>query len=447
MNKYNRLGTTLLALLLLLPVIGCSGGGAEVQQQSAAEAAASAEPATITIYKTGLNLTETEFNTFFVEPVKKKFPNLTLKLVVDQEGTKPEELLASNSFPDIIFTSNPSYHNILKLNVVTGLDDLLKKNQFDLNRINPVITESIRQYSSKNELIALPFSLNVAALFYNKDIFDKFGVEYPKGVMTWEETLQLAKQLTRTENGVKYVGIDLTAPMNIGRGLSLHVIDPKTGKADVQTEPWARVFQLLKQSYEIPGFIGDNNKYTYGAKAFYQDRNLAMLPNWLGGLIGPLEEVEKQGSGFNWDIAPLPNFQEALGTGREIDIHSMILSSLSPHKEQAFQVMTYMLSDEVQTIISQSGRRSVLTNPELDKEFGKNLPSLKGKQVADVFQTQPRKLHPPSEYDKDIAIKNIDNAAKDVAVGGVDINTALRNAQEKINQEIQTLKTTEGTGK
>lgn len=445
MNKYKWL--SMLATASLLLTIGCSNGGAEVQQQSTGGKTASTEPATIKVYKTGLNLTETEFNTFFVEPVKKKFPNLTLELVADQQGTKPEELLAANSFPDIIFTSNPSYHNIQKLNVVTALDDLLKQNQFDLNRINPVITESVREYSSKNELIALPFSLNVAALFYNKDIFDKFGVEYPKDVMTWEATLNLARQLTRTDNGVKYVGIDLTAPMNIGRGLSLAPIDPKTGKADVQTEPWARVFQLLKQSYEIPGFIGDNSKYTYGPKAFYQDRNLAMLPYWLGGMIGPLEEVENQGNGFNWDIAPLPNFQEALGTGREIDIHSMILSNLSPHKEQALQVMTYMLSDEVQKIISQSGRRSVLNNPELDKVFGANLQSLKNKQVANIFKTQPRKLHAPSEYDKDIAIKNIDDAAKGVAVGGVDINTALRNAQAKIDQEIQALKAAEGTKK
>jgi multiple sugar transport system substrate-binding protein len=235
--------------------------------------------------------------------------------------------------------------------------------------------------------------------------------------------------------------------MNVGRGLSLPLIDPQTGKAAVHTESWSKVFQLLKMSYEIPGYLGDNNKYSYGNNAFLKDRTLAMLPNWLGGLIGPLQELDQSGNDFSWDLAPLPNFPEALGTGREIDLHSMMLSSISPLKEQAFQVMSYMLSEEVQTIIARSGRLSVLANPQLEKEFGAELSSLKDKQIANVFKAVPRKLHVPSEFDKDIAIKRLDEAAKDVAVGGVDINSALRNAQAAIDREIQGMKLAEGDGR
>ncbi|MFE5318292.1 ABC transporter substrate-binding protein [Paenibacillus sp. NPDC056579] len=432
-----RIGILLIITGIILSLLGC---GNEETVQGKGE-----EPFTISVYKTGLNLTETEFQTFFIEPVKKKYPNITLKLIVDEKGATPEELLAANSFPDIIFTSNPSYFRLQGLNVVNGLDDLVKKNHFDLNRIKPVITDSIKLYSSNNELIALPFSLNVAALFYNKDIFDKFGVEYPNKVMTWEETLRLARQLTRTEGGINYVGIDLTGPTNIARGLSLPLIDPQTGNAAVQSEPWVRVFQLLKESYEIPGYIGENDRHTYGNKAFLQERNLAMLPNWLGGLIGPLQELSQQGTGLNWDVAPLPNFPEAIGTGREIDIHSMMLSKLSPHKEQAFQVMTYMLSEEVQRIIAKSGRMSVLDNPQLEKEFGTELESLKGKQIENVFKALPRKLHIPSEFDKDVATKKLEDAAKEVATGKADVNSALRNVQSAIDKEIQSLKATDRT--
>lgn len=437
--------TAITAIAMLVPLLGCGANGRDDKTKAAASAGR--KEATITVYKSGLNLTDTEFQTFFVEPIKKKFPHLTLKLVADEKGTKPEELLATNSFPDIIFTSNPSYHNFLKLKVVNKLDDLAKQELFELNRVKPVIVESIRSYTGDSELIALPFSLNVAALFYNKDIFDKFAVGYPKETMTWDETLKLARQLTRSDNGVQYVGIDLTGPMNIGRGLSLPLIDPQSGKAAVHTESWNKVFQLLKQSYEIPGYIGEGNVYSYGNKSFLQDRKLAMLPNWLGGLIGPLQELTQQGNDFAWDIAPLPNFAETLGTGREIDIHSMMLSNISPNKEQAFQVMAYMLSDEVQTIVARSGRLSVLNSNELEKQFGAELTSLKGKQLANVFKAGPRKLHSPSEYDKDVAIKRLDEAAKEVAVGGVDVNTALRNAQAAIDLEIQALKAAEAAKK
>ncbi|MDF2725207.1 MAG: extracellular solute-binding protein family 1, partial [Paenibacillus sp.] len=289
------LGVTAAFSLLL----GCAAKGEEGKTQASAEG--SQEPTAITVYKTGLNLTETEFQTFFIDPVKKKYPYLTLKLIADENGSKPEELLAANAFPDIIFTSNPSYYQFIKLKIVNNLDEYVKKDRFELNRIKPVILDSIRSYSSTNELVALPFSLNVAALFYNKDIFDKFGIAYPKDVTTWEETLKLARQLTRSENGVNYVGIDLTGAMNIGRGLSLPLIDPQTGKAAVNTESWQKVFQLLKQSYEIPGYIGENKKVSYGNNAFLKDRTLAMLPNWLGGLVGPLQELTQTGKDFSWD--------------------------------------------------------------------------------------------------------------------------------------------------
>jgi multiple sugar transport system substrate-binding protein len=57
-------------------------------------------------------------------------------------------------------------------------------------------------------LYALPFSMNYGMTIYNKDIFDKFGIPYPKDMMTWNEMLDLGKKLTKLEQGVQYVGID-----------------------------------------------------------------------------------------------------------------------------------------------------------------------------------------------------------------------------------------------
>jgi hypothetical protein len=69
-----------LSLGLLLLIQGCG------IQPKALDPSAGTEPVELTIYKTGLNLTETEFQHFFVEPVKKKYPHITLKLIVDQQG-------------------------------------------------------------------------------------------------------------------------------------------------------------------------------------------------------------------------------------------------------------------------------------------------------------------------------------------------------------------------
>lgn len=42
-----------------------------------------------------------------------------------------------------------------------------------------------------------PVVNNTMSLYYNKDLFDKFGVSYPKDGMTWDEVLELNRQLDK----------------------------------------------------------------------------------------------------------------------------------------------------------------------------------------------------------------------------------------------------------
>lgn len=95
-----------------------------------------------------------------------------------------------------------------------------------------------------------------------------------------------------------------------------------------------------------------------------------------------------------------------------------------------------MLSNDVQTLITRMGRVSALNNPELEKQFGAELESLKGKNTEGLFKAKPRQLHIPSEYDKDIVKAKLSKAAKDMAISGKDINTALREAEDTANQAI-----------
>lgn len=43
----------------------------------------------------------------------------------------------------------------------------------------------------------IPFATNCTALFYNKDMFDAAGLDYPDGNTTWDQFHELAKALTK----------------------------------------------------------------------------------------------------------------------------------------------------------------------------------------------------------------------------------------------------------
>ena len=48
-------------------------------------------------------------------------------------------------------------------------------------------------------------------MYYNKDIFDEKGVEYPKEGWTWDEFMETAEKLTYEENGKTIYGYGLSS--------------------------------------------------------------------------------------------------------------------------------------------------------------------------------------------------------------------------------------------
>lgn len=63
---------------------------------------------------------------------------------------------------------------------------------------------------------------------------------------------------------------------------------------------------------------------------------------------------------MNWDMASLLNFTGVVGSGQETDLHALLVSKLVKHKEQTFQVISLIGTDEVQQTINSSGRLTVL---------------------------------------------------------------------------------------
>jgi ABC-type glycerol-3-phosphate transport system substrate-binding protein len=98
--------------------------------------------------------------------------------------------------------------------VPTDLQPLAKKHGFDFNKFDTKLVDSIKSYSDQGQIYYLPYNTLAFALMYNKDIFDKFGVPYPKDNMTWDEAIELGKKLTRTEAGVNYIGLRPPGALN-----------------------------------------------------------------------------------------------------------------------------------------------------------------------------------------------------------------------------------------
>ncbi|MCC2685458.1 MAG: family 1 extracellular solute-binding protein [Paenibacillaceae bacterium] len=390
------------------------------------------KPITLRMFQCCQGITDDQFQNLIAGPVKGKFPNITIELVPQSKDVTAESLIAANDFPDLIYTNYTEVPYFKELGLGFDLTDFIKKNNFDLNLFDPIATDAIKSFSDKGTTMAIPWSIGVGTLFfYNKDIFDKFGVTYPKDGMTWEDAIELGRKVSAPVDGISYQALFPSALIGFASSLGPTYIDPQTGFAKITTDKWKTAFDLLKRIDEIPG----NHNLKNTGDLFFKDRTLAMNAAGGTGALANLQEIHDAGDNFNWDLVALPNFKEAPGIGARLGMAILMISSTSTMKEEAFQVMRYLSSEEVQRKAAMNGKRASLRDPELQKVYGKDFSSLNGKHVSSIFYNKYAPQYPYTEYN-DIVTKQLNAAINNVITKQVDANTALREAEEAANRAI-----------
>ncbi|WP_158606542.1 ABC transporter substrate-binding protein [Paenibacillus ginsengarvi] len=415
-----------IAMIMAVATAGCGKAASlpEDGMKQVATPVVDTRPVTLTAAIDGISVDE-RLKELIVQQLQQKHPNITLQIYPSAKGTTLNELIVAGQTPDLIFTFNGNLLSYRDRDLLYDMTPLLKTHNVDMSRYDANIIGDIRIASAKDEMYALPFSLNFHALYYNKDLFDKFGVPYPQDGMNWDRTLDLTKRVTRTEGGVQYRGLDTgNGVVWIAQPLSAAAVDPIKEKASVVTEEWKTVFNLVKSIYSIPG----NDRK---GDAFLKDKTLAMQLqlNMLAALEKPTAE------GLNWDIAQYPSYPERPNTYGNASVQAIAITKSSAYKDQAMQVIRMIASDEFQMISSRKGWMPAVNNPDIQKSFGADVPYLAGKKLSSIFKSKPVKYPVSSQFRT--KAESILQANFDLFLNNaLDVNTSLAKAEEEINKMI-----------
>lgn len=409
---------------------GCGG-----KQQTAAQEPKpedSNKPVTITVFNPS-NYSDYLWENLWVAPTKKKYPHITLVNVKNEKGNSLSELVAANRVPDIIQGQGvKATFEYGDLGIIEDMSPLIKKYKIDLSHIDPAFMNSLKADPKDNSVYALPVTQNNAALFYNKGLFDRFGVPYPKDGLTWDDAFELARKMTRTDGGVKYRGLDIhPASLFNNNQMSLSFIDNKTEKAIVQTDGWKSFFTSLKRFYDIEG-----NSPPGSINNFLKDQNVAMFV--VSNIFSPL--IDATQAGLNWDLVTMPTYSSGPKTGIQPAVVGLFVSGKSPNKDEAFKVVSNLISDEVQLERSKIGEPSVLKNSDIKKIFGSEMPHSKDRNFVAFVSSIPAPMaNSVTKYDA-IGITEMTRAFSEFTQNKKDINTILREAEENINKAVEAQK-------
>ena len=136
-----------------------------------------------------------------------KNPNVTIEMVdlgsTDYMTVLATELSGSGSDFDVVTIKDvPGYATLVQKNAIIPLDDYISADGVDLSKY----AGATDQVVVDGKLYELPFRNDFWVLFYNKDIFDAAGVDYPTNDMTWDEYDELARKVTDTSFGSQVYG-------------------------------------------------------------------------------------------------------------------------------------------------------------------------------------------------------------------------------------------------
>ncbi|MFD1676575.1 ABC transporter substrate-binding protein [Alicyclobacillus fodiniaquatilis] len=367
------------------------------------------------------------------------FPHIEFEFRQENPTSEHVQMwIASNNVPDILVIDSMRSRSLAKEGLLQNLDVLVNRHGTDLSRFEPgCLSTSLAQ--GDGVLYVFPYERQAFPLFYNKDIFDWFGMPYPRDGMTWDEVIELAQRVTGVVDGSAYQGLNTADTLAILKSqLSENTVAPHTDNANVMTDGWRKIADVFKRIYSIPGNmpVDPRNMFRFNGH-FGRDKVVAM------GIICA-KCLEDTFNSFNWDMVSLPVFSDAPGIGPNFPwiSESIAMSSTCRESDAAFEVMSYLVSDEFQLHKSRNGFVSCLKDREMYRQFAQNISVYEHKNTeALAVNTLAEPILERSKYETLPAVTNcVVNAFVEMVQKDKDIELVLEELQQNINKIIESEK-------
>ncbi|KAA9007572.1 extracellular solute-binding protein [Paenibacillus spiritus] len=207
MSRTTRIIGALSAVMISTAAMaGCSLGGAGADSGSKEPAAATASPK-VTIHMMHLWPAESSAQQYklvsqIIGEYETEHPGIRIEQEVlenEQYKNKLKILSASNELPDVGITwAAGSMEPFVKANLFAPLDDLLIGPELG-DQFVPGTTEA---FAVDGSTYALPLELNISPVYYNKELFARYGLKVPT---TYDELKSIVRTLT--DNGVAPIAL------------------------------------------------------------------------------------------------------------------------------------------------------------------------------------------------------------------------------------------------
>jgi len=286
-----------------------------------------------------------------IDKFEKMHPDIEVELQITPHVRVFDKLMISTAGgrpPDVTRVSSMWFHPCAAKGLFEDLGPFVDKDKsFGLSDFYPQAIEGWGKH--KGKLYALPTDIDVAAMYYNKDMFDKAGLAYPDWSWDWNKYLEAAKKLTKDLDGDGKIDQWGTSTdqfwqsyvfQNGGKLVSDDqkrcLLNEPAAYEAIQWESDLINKHCVSPNAEEIAEVGSLKLFTMGKIGMY------ISGSWAAEL--QFKDLVKD---FTYDVAPLPKGKERVTF---IGGAAYAMMSRSRHKDAAWEFIKWMAGPEYQRL-------------------------------------------------------------------------------------------------
>ncbi|SFE06315.1 multiple sugar transport system substrate-binding protein [Paenibacillus catalpae] len=295
-----------------------------------------------------------------LDEFQKANPNIKVKFIhiPNDYTTKMNTMIAGNSAPDVIFTSDGDFPRWVKQGAFLDITQYVEAS--DKLDLNDMWEGGLNRYRYDGKITgtgsyyALPKDIGPTVMYYNKTIFDKLGVPYPSAEkpMNWEQALEMWKKLTVDENGDGKTDIFGAGPIwweGFVWGNSGAVLSDDRKQFTLNETAAADAMQFIYDLTNTHKVVPDSRALqSMNDGQMFEAGKLATITG--GRWMVPTYRKLK----FDWDVAPIPSNNGSWTNGWSGSV-GLGVNAKSKHPEAAFKLVEFFSGIEGQTKMTELG--------------------------------------------------------------------------------------------
>ena len=353
---------SLAAILLLSVTLGACGGG-EKSTPTAETPGASppAGPVTIDLWHSEVAANQETLNSLadrFNASQNEVRVRPSFQGTYDDAMAKLVASLTTGNVPAIMFPGDTYMQMMIDSGAATPIQDFIDREDYDLSDLDE---KGVQFYTFQDKLWAMPFTMEIPLLYYNKVTFREVGLDPEKPPQDLEELRQYSEKILKRDSSGNVVrsglAIDIARwPERMLAGHGDLWVDNENGREgratkvlfDNDTGRW--LFQWWHDMVEsgLAFNVGRNPTMAEGLLAIVSDR-APMTFSSTGALRSVIDVLEQGVQGVEIGISRLPGVPGGTG-GTYMTSYGLWILNVRPKEEQeaAWKFIKWLMEPEQQ---------------------------------------------------------------------------------------------------